>query len=96
MRTLMLIQHRVADFDAWKQVYDDFRDTQVKGGVRFHQVTRLQGDPNTVVVTHVFDDQQAAKAFAGSAELREAMGHAGVEEGTLSIQYLDEIESGDL
>jgi heme-degrading monooxygenase HmoA len=92
----MLIHHRVADFDAWKQVYDDFRGNQREGGVRFHQVLRSQDDPNLVVVTHVFDDQQAAKAFADDPELRDTMGRAGVEEGSVSIEYLDEIDFGDL
>jgi heme-degrading monooxygenase HmoA len=96
MRTLMLVHHRVADFDAWKRVYDDFRENQRRGGVRFHQVLRSRENPNLVVVTHVFDDEQAARAFAESAELRDAMGRAGVEEASVSIEYLDEVEAGDL
>jgi hypothetical protein len=49
-----------------------------------------------VVVTHVFDDEQAARAFAESAELRDAMGRAGVDEASVSIEYLAEVEAGDL
>jgi heme-degrading monooxygenase HmoA len=96
MRTLMLIRHRVADYDAWKQVYDDFRANQRQGGVRFHQVLRSPEDPNLVVVTHVFDNVEAGKAFEESPELRDAMGRAGVDESSLSIEYLDEAEAGDL
>jgi heme-degrading monooxygenase HmoA len=96
MRTLMLIDHRVADFDAWKQVYDDFREGQRSGGVRFHQVLRDPADPNRVVVTHVFDSREAGEAFADSAELRAAMSSAGVDEASVSVEYLDEVDSGDL
>jgi heme-degrading monooxygenase HmoA len=96
MRTLMLIDHRVADFDAWKQVYDDFRGGQRAGGVLFHQVLRDPADPNRVVVTHVFDSREAGEAFAESSQLREAMGSAGVDEASVSVEYLDEVDAGDL
>ena len=92
----MLVDHRVADFDAWKQVYDDFRGNQREGGVRFHQVLRDPEDPNRVVVTHVSDSRGSGQAFADSAELREAMGRAGVDAATVTIEYLDEVDSGDL
>jgi len=96
VRTLMLIRHRVADFDAWKQAYDGFREGQKQGGVQFHQVLRGTEDPNLVVVTHVFADRHTADAFADSAELRDAMGRAGVDESSLSIEYLDEVAAGNL
>src|SRR5438477_5171233 len=58
MRTLSMVHHRVADFDAWKQVYDGVVDVQRGGGVVFHQVLRDQSDPNMVVVTHSFDSSE--------------------------------------
>jgi hypothetical protein len=36
MRTIALAHHRVADFDAWKQVYDRFADVARANGVRAH------------------------------------------------------------
>jgi heme-degrading monooxygenase HmoA len=96
MRTLALIDHRVADFDAWKRVYDDFRDGQRRGGVVFHQVLRSREDPNRLVVTHVFDSDGAATAFLESAELRDAMQLAGVDESSVRIELLQEVEVGEL
>lgn len=96
MKTLMVVDHRVADFDAWKQVYDTAGDLQREGGVRSHKVLRSTEDPNRVVVTHVFDSREAARAFADLPELREAMGRAGVDASTVSIEYFDEVESGNL
>jgi heme-degrading monooxygenase HmoA len=96
MRTLLLVDHRVADFDAWKKVYDDVRDWQRTGGVRFHQVLRSLDDPNRAIVTHVFDTRQAAQAFADNPELKEVMGKAGVDASSVKIEYLDEVDEGNL
>ena len=45
MRTVSIVNHRVADFDAWKAVYDGFGDVQREHGVRHHHVWRSQDDP---------------------------------------------------
>lgn len=92
--TTMLVHHRVADYDAWKAVYDSTREMQRSGGVRAYRVWCAEDDPNLVVVEHTFDTREAAEAFVGSPDLRDAMGRAGVEEASLQIEYLDEIASG--
>ena len=81
MRTVLLIDHRVADFDAWREVYDEVRKWQHEGGVRFQQVLRDPADGNRVVVTHAFDSRDAAETFANNPELQAAMGRAGVDRG---------------
>jgi ATP-dependent Clp protease ATP-binding subunit ClpA len=93
-RTVALVHHRVADFDAWKQVYDSFADIQRAGGVRAHHVWRTRDDPTMVVVVHVFDSSEAADAFFGSHDLEDAMARAGVDPSSVQIEYLDEAESG--
>ena len=94
MRTVTLIHHRVADFDAWKQVYDSFADVQREGGVRAHHVWRKRDDPNMVVVVHAFDSPEAAAAFFASHDLEDAMARGGVDPPSVKIEYLDEAESG--
>ena len=96
MRTVALIHHRVADFDAWRQVYDDFRGAQREGGVHFQQALRSQGDPGMVVVTHAFDSREAAEAFMAKPELRTAMEQAGVDGSSVHVEYLDEVEFGEV
>ena len=96
MRTLMLVHHRVADFSTWKQVYDGYRDAQRQGGVRFHQVLRSREDPGMVVVTHVFDSRAEAEAFVNDPDLQATMGRAGVDASTVVIEYLDEVDYGDI
>ena len=94
--TISLVRHRVADFDAWKKVYDDFAPIQAEHGVQAHQVLRSIENPNDVTVTHTFDSREAAKDFFARPELKEAMSKAGVKADSVEISYLDEVESGTL
>ena len=96
MATVSLIHHRVADFDAWKAVYDGFRSVQKERGVRHHHVWRAENDPNMVVVVHTFDSAEAAHAFFDSAELQGAMAEAGVDPSSVQIQFLEEAAGGAL
>jgi heme-degrading monooxygenase HmoA len=94
--TTLLIHHRVADYDTWKQLYDSVQEMQRSGGVRSHRAWRSTDDPNLVVVEHVFDSRAAGEAFVNDPALRDAMGRAGVEESSLQFEYLDEVASGTL
>ena len=96
MRTVTIVHHRVADYDAWKQVYDGVRDFQRAGGVRQYAVLRPADDPLTVVVVHTFDSPDAAKAFFDNPELKEAMASAGVDMDSFRIEFLEEEEAGEL
>jgi quinol monooxygenase YgiN len=96
MRTLTAIDHRVADFDAWKTAYDGVREMQKAGGVRFQQVLREPSDPNRVYVTHVFDTREAADAFFANPELKAAMAAAGVDASSMKLMFFEEVESGEV
>ena len=77
MATLFVRQH-VADYPAWRRAYDAFAPMQKKGGVIEESVYQAFDDPTDVTVTHEFATIEAAQAFAGSADLREAMQAAGL------------------
>ena len=94
--TIALVRHRVADFDAWRKVYDGFAPIQAEHGVHAHQVLRSIENPNDVTVEHTFDSPEAAREFFASPELKEAMGKAGVNADSVQISYFDEVESGTL
>ena len=94
--TISLVRHRVADFDAWRKVYDGFAPIQAEHGVHGHQVLRSVESPNDVIVIHTFDSREAASAFFAMPELKEAMGKAGVDPDSVKISYFDEVESGSL
>ncbi len=91
-----IIHHHVADFAAWRQSYDSVTDLQRQGGVRSQSVMTSVDDPNLVVITHSFDDAATAHAFFDREDLKAAMVGAGVDLGTLSLEFLDEVESGTL
>jgi hypothetical protein len=75
----LFVRHNVADFGAWKKVYDEF-DTERKGmGVTSHGVYQLDGNPNDVTIYHEFANMDAAKEFAANPRLREVMDSAGVQ-----------------
>lgn len=75
----LFVRHQVADFDAWKKVYDEFDAERRTMGVTSHGVYQLDGNPNDVTVYHEFDSMDAAKAFVADPRLRNAMEHAGVQ-----------------
>ena len=72
----MFARHQVADYDAWRKVYDAFDRESL--GVRRHTVYRRVDDPNEITVAHDFDDRATAESFAGSDDLKAAMTEAGV------------------
>jgi quinol monooxygenase YgiN len=94
--TIALVRHRVADFDAWRKVYDGFAPIQAEHGVHAHQVLRSIENPNDVTVEHTFDSPEAAREFFATPELKEAMSKAGVKADSVEISYFDEVESGTL
>ena len=76
--TRMFVRHKVNDFAAWRKAYDDFDATRNSMGVTGHAIFQAADDPNDITAYHDFDSLEKAQAFAGSSELREAMGKAGV------------------
>ncbi|MCQ6269452.1 hypothetical protein M8J71_02965 [Pseudarthrobacter sp. R1] len=76
---IALILHRVADYDAWRKVYDSVADMQKDGGVTKESVHRMADDPDNVLVIHEFESVAAAKAFFAGANLKDAMQRGGVQ-----------------
>jgi quinol monooxygenase YgiN len=74
----LFVRHGVADYDAWRKVYDEFAPTQDANGVRAKGAYTNVDDENDVTVWHRFDDRAAAEAFRDLPELRDAMARAGV------------------
>lgn len=89
----LLIRHRIEDFDAWKQAFDDFIETRRASGEKTWQIFRAQGDPNNIFVLNGWDTADNARAFTQKAELKEAMQKAGVAEEP-EIYFLSEVDSG--
>ncbi|MFC7847208.1 hypothetical protein ACFUTU_01885 [Arthrobacter sp. NPDC057388] len=74
-----VILHRVADYDAWRKVYDSVAQMQTDGGVTQESVYRMADDPDNVLVLHYFNDVDTAKAFFANPDLKDAMQRGGVQ-----------------
>ncbi len=74
----LFYRHKVAEYAAWRKVYDEFDAVRLSLGVTSHGVYQSSEDPNDITGYHEFATIEAAKAFAESNELKEAMGKAGV------------------
>jgi hypothetical protein len=98
MRSVLIVHHRVADFDAWRAVYESEPVGQMQraAGVRDHAVMRPADDPTMVVVVHTFDSPEAAASFMERDDLREHMGRAGVDPESIQAEILQEEVAGRL
>jgi quinol monooxygenase YgiN len=72
-------------------VYDSVDGVRARSGVTSHRVLRDTANPNHVVVEHVFPDAAAAGAFRKNADLREAMGRAGVIHDSVRALILEDV-----
>ena len=62
MHTLR-IEHRVQDYDRWKQVFDSDPVNRKAAGVLRYQISRLQNDSDYVMIDLEFDSRDLAEAF---------------------------------
>jgi hypothetical protein len=74
----MFVRHKVNDYAAWRKAYDNFEATRSGMGASGHEIFQTADNPNEITAWHDFDSLEKAQAFAGSSELRETMGSAGV------------------
>jgi hypothetical protein len=79
MAVTAVVQHHVADYEAWRKAYDGFGDIQQAGGVTSQSVYRSADDPNNVLVMHGFATMADAEKFLAGDEVRDAMQRAGVQ-----------------
>ncbi len=75
----LLVRHEVEDYAAWHSVYESVDGLRKEHGCTDAEVLVNPADKLDVFVLHRFPTEEQAQAFAGSSELREAMGRAGVK-----------------
>ena len=91
MKVILVVHHRVADYDAWKQVFDEHETVRRSHGEIEHRVYRDIHDPNRVIVHNDFPSEEAARSFMEDPSLKEAMARAGVE-GEPGISFIEAVE----
>jgi quinol monooxygenase YgiN len=90
----VLIIHEVADYDAWKKVFDDAAGIREEAGERSYQVLRYESEPRKIVHFSKWTSIAAARAFFESLRLVKIRQEAGVK--APEFIYLEELESGTL
>lgn len=90
----VLIIHEVADYPAWKKVFDGAASIRREAGERSYQVLRYQNDPNRIVHFSVWTSIDDAKRFFESPRLVKIRAEAGVK--SPEFIYLEQLEAGTL
>lgn len=90
----VLIIHEVADYPAWKKVFDGAATIRKEAGERSYQVLKFHEDPNRIVHFSAWTSVDDAKRFFESPKLVKIRAEAGVRAPTFI--YLDQLEGGIL
>lgn len=90
----VLIIHEVADYPAWKKIFDAASGIRKQAGERTYQVLRYEHDANRIVHFSTWTSLAAAKQFFESPELIQIRKDAGVK--APEFIYLEQLESGSL
>lgn len=90
----VLIIHEVADYPAWKKVFDAAAVIRKEAGERSYQVLRFQHDPNRIVHFSVWTSIEDARSFFESPKLVRIRTEAGVK--SPEFIYLEQLEAGIL
>jgi quinol monooxygenase YgiN len=90
----VLIIHEVADYPAWKKVFDAAAGIRHEAGERSYQVLKYQSDPNRIVHFSAWTSTADARQFFESPRLVQIRAEAGVK--SPDFIYLDQLEAGTL
>jgi hypothetical protein len=91
MAAALIVRHRVANFEAWKKVFDSMTETRRRHGWLSTIVYRDVADPLMVTIVNRVTDVDGAKRYGSSPELKTAMQNAGVQ-GPPDVFFCDEAE----
>jgi heme-degrading monooxygenase HmoA len=75
---VLIVQHKVRDFDTWKPLFEEHGDIRKRHGATGHALYRGLDDPNEITIVNHFPSREQAEAFASDPSLREAMEQGGV------------------
>ena len=88
----VLIIHEVADYPAWKKIFDAAAGIRREAGERTYQVLKHQHDANRIVHFSAWTSLDAAREFFESPKLVQIRREAGVK--APEFIYLEQIEAG--
>ena len=83
---MMIVTHKVANYDKWLPVYEAHDSARLASGVHSYVIGRGWKDTNMVLVALKLDDVAKAKTFGKDPSLKKAMQKSGVI-GAPTISY---------
>lgn len=86
----VLVRHEVADYPAWKSVFESALDWRHKNGERSCRIFHNAGNINDLTLLFEWESLEAARAFMGSEELKARMAKAGVK-GQPRVEFITEM-----
>lgn len=90
----VLIIHEVADYMAWKNIFDQAAGIRKAAGELSYQVLSYHNDPNKIVHFSAWTSIVAAREFFESPKLVQIRAEAGVK--APEFIYLEQLETGTL
>jgi hypothetical protein len=75
----LIVKHKVASYDTWKQQFDAHGGDRAKAGIIGHAVNRVTDSPDTLVVYLQAETIDSLRQFSSSEGLKNAMMKAGVQ-----------------
>jgi len=89
---VLVIQHQVQDFSAWKSAFDSDPAGRREHGVTRHSIYRPSDDPSRVVINLEFGSVQQARDFLDLPALRAAWQGFGVAPETQILEAVEIID----
>lgn len=75
----LMVKHKVKDWDAWKKIFDEHKQTRSDAGLTDRVVAHTVGDNHHVTLVFAVADMAKAKAFMNSKDLADRMKAGGVD-----------------
>jgi quinol monooxygenase YgiN len=86
---VILVQHNVKDYPAWKKVFDSAIEMRKSNGEISAEVYRDESDPNKLTIFNKWDSMANAQKFIQSPDLMKTMENAGVM-GMPAVSFLNQ------
>lgn len=88
----VLVRHKVADFNRWKEAFDAHVMTRRRAGEISFRLFHSIENPNEVFLLLDWESADMARKFMTSDELKKRMQAAGVQ-GVPDVQYLEDVRA---
>tara|TARA_Y100001936_G_scaffold254097_1_gene324781 strand:+ start:7977 stop:8294 length:318 start_codon:yes stop_codon:yes gene_type:complete len=89
------VKHTVANFANWREIYDGHRETRRRKGCLNERLFQKFDDENEVTLLFTWRDEQSAREFLSSQDLKDTMQKAGVMQKP-EIKFLNLVETVNL